>query len=147
MAARGRKPKPTALKELEGNPGKTLPEPQRAKTAPESPLLPGMAGERGKTRMAAAQQRHGAAGHINRTRPGSVCWILSSLCSLERGRNFSDAARQPCENAERLLAASSASFHCPEQLETDDEHRRTVRIDSLRTQPHHRLLWGICSAR
>lgn len=40
MAARGRKPKPTALKELEGNPGKrplNTGEPQPAKKAPRCP--------------------------------------------------------------------------------------------------------------
>ena len=72
MATRGRKPKPTALKVLEGNPGKR-PLNDREPVPPKATLeMPGVASAGGQKGMEAARARAGSHGRADHGRPHGV---------------------------------------------------------------------------
>ena len=83
MAQRGRKPKPTALKELEGNPGGrplNHNEPKPAKKAPRCPSWLEDEAKKEWKRMGKVLE----AGSADRNGYGCLCRILPSICPLER---------------------------------------------------------------
>ena len=80
----GRKPKPTAVKKLEGNPGKrklNTKEPNPGKGMPDCPawLLP-----EAKTEWIRLSEKLNQMG-ADRDRPVCICSLLSVLCQMERG--------------------------------------------------------------
>ena len=85
LAQRGRKPKPTAIKILEGNPGKrqlNKYEPSPDKLAPE---CPDWLSEEAKAEWF---RLHGGNGYFNGSGYGRFCGLLPSLRSLEGGRGI-----------------------------------------------------------
>ena len=83
MATRGRKPTPTASKELEGNPGKRPlnahePRPERKRAG-----LSQVAGAGGEKGVAAAGEKAGTAGRTDRGGHERVRFLLPGLCAVE----------------------------------------------------------------
>ena len=105
MAARGRKPKPTALKVLEGNPGKRPlndhePIPPKGELKCPSWLLP-----EGQKGMEAAGILAGGDGRADNGRPHRLRGVLSGVCTMEGSRGIHHPARQHLQNALRVCAA------------------------------------------
>ena len=113
MAARGRKPKPTALKVLEGNPGKRPlndhePIPPKGELKCPSWLLPEAKKE--WKRLASSLEAMGVLTMADLT---AFAGYLPGVCPLEGGRGVHHAAWQHLQNAFRLCAAGAAGQHRP----------------------------------
>ena len=111
LAQRGRKPKPTAVKQLEGNPGKrqlNANEPKPAARAPSCPKWLEDDAKKEWRRLAKQMEQLGIL-------------TLPSLCTLERGRRIYIKTRCYCQNSERILAASAAGIYCSAVYETDEQ--------------------------
>lgn len=83
MVQRGRKPKPTAMKVLEGNPGKrqlNSKEPKPVKKAPRCPNWLEDEAKKEWKRMVTVRTFRNAY----RDRYGCIFWVLSVLCKVER---------------------------------------------------------------
>ena len=138
MAARGRASKPTALKVLEGNPGKRPlsdhePIPPKGELKCPSWLLPRPKG------MEASRVLAGGDGRltISRPQPG-LRGLLSGVCSLEGSRGVHHPARQHLQNAFRLCAAGAAGQHCPAEPEDHAVFLLGFRPDARYSRAHHR---------
>ncbi|MBQ9631798.1 MAG: phage terminase small subunit P27 family [Lachnospiraceae bacterium] len=86
MATRGRKPKPTALKELEGNPGKrplNKNEPKPAKKAPSCPKWLDDEAKKEWRRLAPSMEKLGILTEADRTAFASYCQAYSRWKAAE----------------------------------------------------------------
>ena len=113
MATRGRKPKPTAMKELEGNPGKhplNTSEPKPNKKAPACPKW--LEPEAKKEWRRLAKQ-------------------------MEGGRGVHHPARHYRQDPVRVLAAGAAGVHRPDLSEDHEQVCRAVRSDPVLPKPDH----------
>ena len=114
MAQRGRKPKPTAVKVLEGNPGKrslNTGEPKPEKKAPRCPSWLEEEAKKEWKRM--AKQLSSSSASLRRS-IWRLCRILPSVCKVEGGGGVYYAARYNREDSKRILAAGTTGFHCPD---------------------------------
>ena len=139
MATRGRKPTPTAIKELEGNPGKrplNQNEPKPKKTAPSCPKWLDKEAKKEWRRLAAKMEQMGVLSEVDMaafagySRYGSLCRLLPVLRQMEGKRGVHLEKRFSCENAVRILAAGAAGIYRAAVHEADGEVRGTVRPDT-----------------
>ena len=88
MAARGRKPKPTALKLVEGNPGKRKIATKKAKIAGTSPIMPrDLTKEQAKIwRHAVRYAPHGLIKRIDTSM--LLQWVIARAAFDEARRNY-----------------------------------------------------------
>ena len=162
----GRKPKPTAVKALEGNPGKrslNTGEPKPEKKAPRCPAwLEGEAKKEWK-RMAGQMEKLGILTEIDMAafagycqayarstwrhsrdtarrmpdRHGGIRGILPGVCQMERGGGIHHPARHHRKDALRLLAAGPAGIHRADLFENHEPFLRAVRPYPFLPEPHH----------
>ena len=114
MAQRGRKPKPTALKMLEGNPGGrplNTKEPKPEKKAPRCPSWLEDEAKKEWKRMAKVLENMGLLTEMDMA---AFAGVLSGVCPLEGSRGIPDAARLYGADAEWLSAAGAAGIHRPD---------------------------------
>ena len=98
MATRGRKPTPTAIKELEGNPGKRKlndKEPRPEKKAPSCPKWLEPEAKKEWRRLAKKMELMGVLTEVD----------------MAGSRGIHHPARDDCENTLRLLAAGAPGVH------------------------------------
>jgi phage terminase small subunit len=86
MATRGRKPTPTAIKELEGNPGKRKLNENEPKPERKAPACPKWLDKDAKKGMAPAGEEDGSSRNPYRSRYGSLRCLLPVLCEMEGSR-------------------------------------------------------------
>ena len=111
MAQRGRKPKPTAVKVLEGNPGKrslNTAEPKPEKKAPRCPSWLEDEAKKEWKRMSKQLEQLGILTEIDMAAFAGYC----QACEVERSRGIYHAAWNDCEDSEWLLAAGATGIHC-----------------------------------
>ena len=138
MATRGRKPTPTAVKELEGNPGKrplNAKEPKPAKKAPSCPKWLEPEAKKEWRRLAKQMEQNR---HPDGSRYGRFCRILSGVCPVERGGGIHHAAWLYRKDSFWVLAAGAAGKHCPDLSENHEPLCRTVWSDAFLPEPDHR---------
>ena len=107
MAQRGRKPKPTAVKVLEGNPGKrslNTGEPKPEKKAPRCPAWLEDEAKKEWKRMAKQLEHLGILTEIDMAAFAGYC---QAYARMERSRGIHHTARCNREDSERLLAAGT----------------------------------------
>ena len=112
MAQRGRKPKPTAVKVLEGNPGKrslNTGEPKPEKKAPRCPAWLEDEAKKEWKRMAKQLEHLGILTEIDMA-------AFAGYCQQVTARSLHDCPVL-CEDSERLLAAGTTGIHCPDLSE------------------------------
>lgn len=120
MAGRGRPPKPTAIKELEGNPGKrplNKNEPKKPKQgAPKCPswLEPDA---KGMEKIIKGTGSHGAT-------DGGKIWqpllgIVRPTCRWKEAEEFISKAWIHFKDGFRLYSADSPGIYCPAKSKTD----------------------------
>lgn len=121
MAQRGRKPIPTAIKELEGNPGKRALNKKEPKPKRKAPKCPMWLDIEAKKRMEKNSKATGAAWNINRGRYGSLCRLLSGVCKMEGSRRIHIKARNNSKNPVRILAAGATGIHRPNLFKNNEQ--------------------------
>ena len=112
MAQRGRKPKPTAVKVLEGNPGKRSLNTNEPKPVKKAPRCPGWLEDEAKKewkRMAKQMEQLGILTEID-----------MAAFAMERSGGIYYSAWNNCKDPIRLLAAGSTGVHCPNLSENHE---------------------------
>ena len=120
MAQRGRKPKPTAVKVLEGNPGKrslNTNEPKPVKKAPRCPAWLEDEAKKEWKRMAKQMEQLGILTEIDMA---AFCRLLSGVCAMERSGGIYYSAWNNRKDTIRLLAAGSTGVHCSDLSENHE---------------------------
>ena len=134
MATRGRKPKPTAMKELEGNPGKhplNTSEPKPNKKAPACPKWLEPEAKKEWRRLAKQMEAIGILTEVDMAAFAGYCQ------AMERGRGVHHSARHHCQDPIWVLAAGAAGFHRTDLSEDHEQVCRAVRSDSVLPKPDH----------
>ena len=133
MATRGRKPKPTALKVLEGNPGKrpmNMNEPVPPKGTVKCPAWLEPEAKKEWKRLASSLEAMGG--------PDGLCGLLSGVCALEGGGGVHIQARSHLSDAQRIYTAGAACIHRSAEPQDHAELLLGVRPDPGDPRAHHR---------
>lgn len=115
MAQRGRKPKPTAVKVLEGNPGKrslNTGEPKPEKKAPRCPAWLEDEAKKEWKRMAKQLEHLGILTEIDMAAFAGYC---QAYARWKEAEEF--ITQHHRKDPERILAAGTAGVHCPDLSE------------------------------
>ena len=121
LAQRGRKPKPTAVKQLEGNPGKRQLNANEPKPVARAPSCPKWLEDDAKKEWRRLAKQMEQLGILTEVDMAAFAGYSPSLCTLERGRRIYIKTRCYCQNSERILAASAAGIYCSAVYETDEQ--------------------------
>ena len=136
MATRGRKPKPTAMKELEGNPGKhplNTSEPKPNKKAPACPKWLEPEAKKEWRRLAKQMEAIGILTEVDMAAFAGYCQAYARWKEAEEVIT----QRHHCQDPVRLLAAGAAGVHRTDLSEDYEQVRRAVRPDPVLPKSHH----------
>ena len=120
LAQRGRKPKPTAVKQLEGNPGKrqlNANEPKPVARAPSCPKWLEDDAKKEWRRLAKQMEQLGILTEVDMAAFAGYCQAYARWKEAEEFIS----RRCYCQNSERILAASAAGIYCSAVYETDEQ--------------------------
>ena len=140
MAARGRKPKPTALKVLEGNPGKRPlndHEPIPPKGELEVPVVASARGQKEWKRLASSLEAMGVLTMADLTAFAGYC---QAYARWKEAEEFITQHGSIFQNALRLCAAGAAGVHCPAEPQDHAVFLFGFRPDTCYPRAHHRQL-------
>ena len=107
LAQRGRKPKPTAVKQLEGNPGKRQLNANEPKPAARAPSCPKWLEDDAKKEWRRLAKQMEQLGILTEVDMAAFAGYIKTRCY--------------CQNSERILAASAAGIYCSAVYETDEQ--------------------------
>ena len=137
MATRGRKPTPTAIKELEGNPGKrplNTKEPKPVKKAPSCPSGWNRKPKKEWRRLAKQMEQIGILTEVDMAAFAGYC---QAYARVERGGGIHHSAWIHRKDTVRLLAAGAAGFYCADLSEDHEPVCRAVWPDPILPEPDH----------
>ena len=136
MATRGRKPTPTAVKELEGNPGKrplNAKEPKPAKKAPSCPKWLEPEAKKEWRRLAKQMEQIGILTEVDMAAFAGYCQAYARWKEAEEFITQHGSIVKSIW----LLAAGAAGKHCPDLSENHEPLCRAVWSDAFLPEPDH----------
>ena len=136
MATRGRKPKPTAMKELEGNPGKhplNTSEPKPNKKAPACPKWLEPEAKKEWRRLAKQMEAIGILTEVDMAAFAGYC---QAYARWKEAEEFITQHGTIVKTV-RVLAAGAAGVHRPDLSEDHEQVCRAIRSDPVLPKPDH----------